>query len=238
MLNIAIATMKRWEFLQESLPVFLDHPGINQVILCDETGEDAKAISNSPFTQNNKLRVIVNDRRLGIYQNKRKALDIAGKTAPYVAVLDSDNYFSEEWIDTILDVLKGSDGKTIFASADFKNVDINTGEVTFPCKHFSGRRLDLANWNSIFKESRCASLLNDGNWVLPSTTISCLPVEVPSEKLLAADAIYMLRNFVKGGYSIYYLPELSYIHTVHGGSSWLQTEQESTRILNTTSWSV
>lgn len=230
--------MKRWEFLQDILPVFLDHPGINEVILCDETGEDAKAISNSPFTQNKKLRVIVNEKRLGMYQNKRKVLEIAGKTAPYVGLLDSDNYFSEEWVDTILDMLKGSDGKTIFASADFKTVNVDTGEVAFPCKHFSGRRLDLSNWNSIFKEPRYVNLLNDGNLVLPSNAISCFPVELASDKIMASDSIYMVRNCVKEGYSIYYVPELSYIHTVHGGSTWILLEKESVRILNTTTWTL
>ena len=240
MLNIAIPTMKRWSFLQETLPIFLDHPKVNEVVVCDETGEDAAAIAQTPLTQNKKLRVIVNPRRLGIYQNKRKALEIAGKTAAYVAVLDSDNYFSEDWIDCVIEMIEGSaaDGKTIFASADFKNVVQETGEVTFPCKQFSGMKLDARSWNRVFHMDKCANLLNDGNWVVPRDCLECLPAALASDKVLAADAIYMLRCFVKGGYSIHYVPELSYIHTIHEGSSWLLTEKESTRIMNSMNWTI
>jgi glycosyltransferase involved in cell wall biosynthesis len=232
MLSIAIPTMRRWDFLKDILPVFLDHPAIVKVVLCDETGEDAAAASAHP-----KLHVVVNEKRLGIYQNKRKAFQIAAESAPYVGILDSDNYFSEEWIDHVVDMLKESpDAKTLYASADFKNVVISTGEVTYPCKHFSGLRLDAGSWNSVFSKPKCANLLNDGNWVVPSTCVRLLPETVTSDSLHAADAIYMLRCFVKGGYSIYYVPELSYIHTVHDGSSWLNTEKESMKVLNSTNW--
>jgi len=235
MLSVAIPTMRRWNFLKDILPVFLDHPAIAKVVVCDETGEDAEAIKSS-FAQKQKLLVVVNEKRLGIYQNKRKAFAIAATYAPHVALLDSDNYFSEEWIDIIAHVLKGSDGKTLYGSAEFKNTNITTGEITFPCEHFSGIRLDSASWNTVFTRPRCANLLNDGNLVMPSACVDLLPDSVKSESLLAADAIYMLRNCVKGGYSVYYVPGLTYIHTVHDGSSWLETEAESMKILNRTNW--
>ena len=236
MLTIAITTMRRFVFLKENIPTFLAHPQVNEVIVCDETGEDATLLSEQPFYTNPKLRVIVNESRLGIYQNKRKSIGLAmGK---YVAVLDSDNYFSEEWVDEIIEALRNSDGKTMFASADFKNINLKTNEFTFPCEEFSDLRLDKTNWNLMFERPRWNFLLNDGNWVVPRTVYACLPKEVSSESLQAADAIFMLKCFIKRGYSIHYLPGLSYVHTVHDGSTWLQTAKESTRILNTTDWRV
>ena len=235
MLTIAVPTMRRFQFLKESLPIYLKHPGVGEVIVCDETGEDIEAITKAPFTQNKKLRLIRNEKRLGIYQNKRKAMSLA--TCPYVAVLDSDNHFSDEWLDTITDLLKDSDGKTIYASADFKNTNLNTGELTFPCKQFSGLRLDSASWNLMFQKPRWNFLLNDGNWVVPTAAKTTLP-DIPSNTLEAADAIFMLKCFVKGGYSVYYVPELSYIHTVHDDSSWLKSERDSTKIFNTMDWRI
>jgi len=237
MLGIAIATMNRFSFLKESLPIYLAHPDVSEVIVCDETGEDADAILSTPSLYiNKKLRVIKNKQRLGIYQNKRKALSLS--TASHVAVLDSDNHFTEEWIDTIIESLRASDGKTILASADFRNTNIMTGEVSYPCKEFSGLRLDIHTWNEVFEKPRWNFLLNDGNWVVPRECILCLPENVRSDSLQAADAIFMLQSFIKGGYTIYYVPGLSYLHVVHAGSTWLQTEKESTRILNTMPWRI
>uniref|UniRef100_A0A6C0KKH4 Glycosyltransferase 2-like domain-containing protein n=1 Tax=viral metagenome TaxID=1070528 RepID=A0A6C0KKH4_9ZZZZ len=234
MLTIAITTMRRFVFLKENIPTFLAHPQVNEVVVCDETGEDAALLEEQPFYTNPKLRVITNDSCLGIYQNKRKSIGIS--MSKYVAVLDSDNYFSEEWIDEIVEALRNSDGKTLFASADFKNINLKTNEFTFPCQEFSGLRLDKTNWNLMFERPRWNFLLNDGNWVVPRTVYTSLPKEVSSESLQAADAIFMLKCFIQRGYSIHYLPGLSYVHTVHDGSTWLQTAKESTRILNTTDW--
>jgi hypothetical protein len=237
MLGIALTTMNRFSFLKESLPVFLDHPGVSEVVVCDETGEDYDAILSTPsFYTNKKLRVIKNKKRLGIYKNKCKALSLS--TAAHVAVLDSDNHFSEEWIDTILETLQTTGPKTILASAEFRNTNIMTGEVSYPCKEFSDLRLDMHTWNDVFKKPRWNFLLNDGNWVVPRESILCLPENVESESLLAADAIFMLQNFIKGGYAIHYVPGLSYLHVVHDGSTWLETEKESTRILNTMPWRI
>ena len=236
MLSIAITTMRRYEFLKESLPVYLAHPDVGEVIVCDETGEDTEAIKQTPFYTNSKLSLIRNEQRLGIYQNKRKALSLA--TYPYVAVLDSDNHFSEEWLDQIVEAIRSQKqtGKTIFASAEFKNMDVNTGSLTFPCQEFSDLHLDLKSWNQMFQRPRWNFLLNDGNWVVPRESIECLPAEIASESLQAADAIFMLQCFIKGGYAIHYLPGLSYLHIVHDGSTWLKTAKESTRILNSTNW--
>ncbi len=235
MLSIAIATMKRWSFLKETLPQMLDRPEVGEVILSDETGEDAAAVAASPFANHPKLRVSVNDRVLGIYENKLKAAKMA--TLPWVAILDSDNLFPENWFFTISDALEKYQGQPmIFASAEFQNVDIVTSESSSPCKHFSGLVLDKTTWNTVFQKPLWNFLLNDGNWVVPKDAIAVLPTTVKSSDVLAADAIFMLKEWICAGYTIWYLPDLVYIHTRHPGSSWVQTAEDSTRIFNTTDW--
>ena len=142
-ISVAIATMRRWDFLKESLPVLLAHKSVLEVIVCDETGEDIISILSSPLASSAKLRLVQNKTRLGIYQNKRKAMSLC--LGRHVAVLDSDNYFSEEWIDQVIDSIRTRPEKTIFASADFKNVDARTGVVSFPCVAFSGLELSADN---------------------------------------------------------------------------------------------
>jgi succinoglycan biosynthesis protein ExoO len=236
MLSIAIATMRRWDFLKDSLPVYLEREEVKEVILCDETGEDCEAARASPFGNHPKLRLITNERRLGIYQNKRKALSLA--KGEWVAVLDSDNYFPDEWFEVVGELLPKTPITQILASAEFKTSNLDTGEVTIPCKQFSGIVLDKKGWNHIFQQAKWNFLLNDGNWVVHFTMLEHLPKEVPSNMLQAADAIWMLRQWILNGCSIWYVPELFYIHTVHKGSSWLATEKESNHILSTFDWRV
>jgi len=237
-LTIAIPTMKRWEFLKDTLPVFLARDEVAEVIVCDETGEDAAAIKVSEYNGNPKLRVVVNDRKLGIYENKRKVFGLAHKAIPWVALLDSDNYFNDEWFDRLFETIDLTNDKMIYASADFRHVDIHSGLVRYMCKDFSGVRLSKDSWNSVFDKKGWNFLLNDGNWVVPRGAYDMLPASVKSEHYMAADAIYMLRRCILGGYTIWYVPDLVYIHTQHMNSSWMLTEKESARILSINDWRI
>ena len=232
MLTIAIPTMRRWSFLKTMLPVFLARPEVSEVILCDERGEDAAAATQA-FGTNPKLKIHVNEKRLGIYENKKKVLSLA---KGWTALLDSDNVFPDEWFEYLAD-LDFSDRRRIYGSADFKSLDAETGKVTSPCQEFSGITLDKSSWNTFLHRDKCFLLLNDGNWILHSDLYKYLP-SIPSDAVQAADAVFMLRAFINRGCTIEYPAGFQYIHMVHSGSSWLQTEDESTAILKRIDWRV
>ena len=234
-LSIAIPTMNRWSFLKDSIPCYLSRPEVAEVVICDENGDDIEQILKSSFGKNPKLKLFKNERRLGIYENKLKAMTLT--TCDWIALFDSDNIFDDVWFDTISSTTLLT--QTVYASADFKTIDSREktrGSVNTPCKKFSGLTIDAKTWNSIFERPGWNFLLNDGNWLVPRETIKTLPTDVKSDSLMAADAIFMLRRFIKGGYSIHYLPGLEYIHLVHDDSSWIKTSAESERILTRTNW--
>ena len=235
-LTIAIPTMRRWSFLKDSIPAYLARPEVAEVIVCDETGEDYDLLQAAfgHLQSANKLRLYKNERRLGIYENKKKCLSLA--TTEWVALLDSDNIFGDDWFEALHD-LDFSNSKRIFASADFKSVNVKTGVSTCECKSFRGLVLDSRTWTETLTQSNWNFLLNDGSWLVPRAVIVCLP-DVRSDTLQASDAIFMARCFVKAGYCIYYVPGLEYTHLVHPGSSWLQTDFESSRILLSTDWRI
>ena len=228
-ITIAIPTMRRWSFLKTMLPVFLARPEVAEVILCDETGEDA-AEAEASFGTNPKMKIHVNDQRLGIYENKKKVLGLA---KGWTALLDSDNIFPDEWFEGLAE-LEFSDKKRIYGSADFKTLD--GVKVARPCQEFSGITINKSSWNTFLHRDKCFFLLNEGNFIIHADAVKVLPL-VRSEDLQAADAVFMLWYFVKNGYTVEYTaPE--YIHMVHSGSSWLQTETESTKVLMETAWYV
>jgi glycosyltransferase involved in cell wall biosynthesis len=229
MLSIAIPTMNRWSFLKDSLPLMLEQELVKEIVVCDENGNDIEAIQNSPFYSNAKLKLFKNEKRLGIYENKCKAASLC--SGDWIAILDSDNFFPEEWFYEIEECIKKGLSKRIFASASFKSINIETGTTEYPCEQFDGLVLDKTSWNSFFSRPKWNFLLNDGNWVIPREAVEYLPKTIQSHQLLAADAIFMLRCWIQAGYSIEYVKGLSYIHTVHSKSSWIETAAESSRIL-------
>jgi glycosyltransferase involved in cell wall biosynthesis len=237
-LCIAIPTMKRWSFLKQNIPLFLSRPEVQEVVITDETGEDIDAIEASSLHSHPKLRLFRNEKRLGIYHNKRKALSLA--KAPFVAVLDSDNSFPEDWFETLAEVIDLKNEKRMYGSASFKSINIVTGQVDQHCLAFEDMKLQKNNWNQlVYKVPKWNFLLNDGNWVVHRSSIQYLPEEVPNNFKAGAqfcDAIYSLRCLIEAGYTIWYAPDLSYIHTVHPESSWLTTERASTQAFNTTDW--
>ncbi len=236
-LCIAIPTMNRWNFLKQNLPLFLSRPEVLEVVICDETGDDVKEIEASSLHNHPKLRCYTNPTRLGIYHNKRKALSLA--KAPWVAVVDSDNSFPESWFEVLADSIDLKNEKKMYGSASFRSVNLVTGDIQQHCAHFEDVTLNKHNWNKIIAIPKWNFLLNDGNWVVHRNAIQHLPEDVPKTYEPAAtycDAIYSLRCFIQAGYSIWYVPELFYIHTVHPGSSWLTREKPSTIAFNTTNW--
>jgi len=235
-LSVAIPTMRRWKFLRESLPIYLNNINVGEVIICDETGEDVNAISLSEFRNHPKLRLILNDSILGIYENKLKCLSLA--RFPWIALLDSDNYFLDSWFERLDEVIDLNNPKLIYASASFLWSNIDTSETKRPALSFVDTRINKGNWNSVLKKLGWNFLLNDGNWVVSKQITEVLNPYKKSNSLYAADAIYMLREFIVNGYEIWYVPRLDYIHTVHSNSSWLLTESQSTRILLQTNWAI
>ncbi len=234
-LTVAIPTMNRFSFLQKSLPVYLDNPLITAVVICDETGEDVKQIQQKPWGKHPKLRLHVNPKRLGVYGNKRRCMELA--VTDWVAVLDSDNIFPEAFFETLFDVWNkdGADPKTIYAASENIRVFLNTGASEERTRHFAGMKISKQTWNEVFKMPAWNFLLNDGNWVGHKSLFDYWPV-LKEEEVVGTDSIRIMKGFIQHGYTLYLVPELRYIHTVHDGSNWLATEAQSTYLLANTNW--
>jgi glycosyltransferase involved in cell wall biosynthesis len=235
LLTVAIPTMKRFSFLEKSIPQYLDNPLITAVVICDETGEDVKAIQQKGWGKNPKLRLHVNPKRLGVYGNKRRCMELA--VTDWVAILDSDNIFPEAFFETLLDVWKdeGANQKTIYAASENIRVFLKSGESEERTRHFTGMRILKNNWNQVLKTQAWNFLLNDGNWIGHKSLLEAWP-ELREEDVIGTDSIRIMRGFIEKGWTLYLVPGLRYIHTVHDGSHWIATEAQSSYLLATTDW--
>ena len=237
-LTVAIPTMRRWKgFLEKSLPMFLNNENITNVVVCDETGEDVAAIRLSRWATHPKLILHQNERRLGVYGNKRRCMELA--PTDWVAVLDSDNIFPDDFFETLFDVWKdeGANIKTVYAASENIRIFLKSGESEERTRHFSGMRITKANWNAVLQMRAWNFLLNDGNWIAHKSVLQAWP-ELPEEQVIGTDSIRTIRGFVEKGWTLYIVPGLRYIHTVHDGSHWLATEGQSSYLLATTNWNI
>ena len=236
-LTVAIPTMRRWKgFLEKLLPSLLENDLISHVLISDETGEDVAAIKKSPYVSNPKLILHQNSKRLGMYYNKRKCLELA--PTDWVAVLDSDNIFPESFFETLFDTwdTEGADSKTIYASTEIIRVFLKTGESEERTRHFSGMRIQKKNWNTVLQTKAWNFLLNDGNWVGHKSLLDVWSTDISESEIRSTDSLRIIRNFIAGGFTLYIVPGLKYIHTVHDDSEWIKTEAESSYLLATTDW--
>lgn len=237
-LTVAIPTMRRWKgFLEKSLPTFLNNDSVRWVLLCDETGEDVKAIQASRWANHPKLILHVNERRLGMYGNKRRCVELS--PTDWVAVLDSDNLFPEEYFEALFELWRdeGSNTKTVYAASEIIRVFLKTGESEERTAHFRGMRIHKGNWNQVLTMKAWNFLLNDGNWVAHKSVLDAWPF-IPEEQVKATDSIRIVKGFVEKGWTYSIVPGMKYIHTVHDDSEWIKTEQRSSYLLATTEWRI
>ena len=231
-LTVAIPTLKRFSFLEKTVPDYLDNPTITAVVICDETGEDIDQIEKTVWGKHPKLRLHRNPSRLGMYYNKRKCMEVS--PTDWVAVLDSDNIFPEEFFETVQDVV--TDPKTIYASGDIVRLFLKTGESEQKTQQFSGLQITKSNWNPVLKTPGWNFLLNDGNWIGHKSLLQAWPTNLLEKEIRATDSLRIVKGFVEKGFTYFVVPGLRYIHTVHDDSEWIKTERESSYLLATTNW--
>ena len=236
-LTVAIPTMDRWsKFLKSELPAYLSNPTIDAVVISDENGNDIQSICEAGLDTDPKLRLYQNDSVLGVYGNKRQCL--LRSSTDYVAVLDSDNHFEPAFFDAFYaSRQRDRDDKTIYCAGDNRRVDLNTGIEEDRTRHFSGMRISRSNWNSVLETKGWNFLLNDGNCIWPRAVVKHMP-DLPEEQIVGTDSIYAMRQAIQAGYTLCVEPTMSYIHTVHDGSHWLQNATVSSRLMGMRDWRV
>jgi hypothetical protein len=237
-LTVAVPTMRRWKgFLEKSLPQLLSNEYVTYVVISDETGEDVEAIRASRWAHHAKLRLSVNETRLGMYANKRRCVELS--PTDWVAVLDSDNIFPDVFFEALFDLWKdeGSSTKTVYAASEIVRVFLKTGESEERTRHFSGMRITKGNWNQVLKMKAWNFLLNDGNWVGHKSVLDAWP-PLSEAQVRATDSIRIVKNLVQEGWTYSIVPGMRYIHTVHDDSEWIKTEADSSYLLATTDWRI
>ena len=228
-ISLCIPTADRYRlFLSKALPVYLRIPQISEVIIVDENGNDKAAIETdfSEEVTSGRLHLFENDRRLGAFKNKLKAISLANND--WVCVFDSDNMLSKEYFSAFeaQEAKKPLDPSTIYcpsyALANYKPHE------NFDFTHLLNKKIDKQYIQKTATDnfSKIEILLNTGNYILHKSVLE-FPFEKFEKQIKACrgyDVIFFnyLMTYHKD-YSLHVVPNMKYNHAVHDGSYFLNT---------------
>jgi glycosyltransferase involved in cell wall biosynthesis len=229
MFTLCIPTMDRFDsFLSNYLPRYLNNILIGEIVITDENGNDATKIKNA-FPNNEKIKIFVNQNRVGPFLNKLKACSHASNE--WIVLMDSDNFASDdyfvkaaEYISAVIGEQKNVILAPSFASPRFDYSHLN-GFVYEKGRFQSNKLLEQQNIKS--NNSNSETMMNTGNYVLNKYLIDNVDLskEIDNIKYSSAcDVIYFnTMLFEQLDLKLHVVPNMIYDHVVHNGSIYMQT---------------
>lgn len=232
MFSLCIPTIDRFdEFLSKYLPYYLNNPLIKEIIITDENGNDCKKIQTA-FQNNDKIKVFINESRLGPFLNKIKACSLAQNE--WIVLIDSDNFAPDNYFlkaaDYINSVVK--DQKNIILAPCFASPKFNYSHLSgFVFEKGKFQSNNLKEKELLTNQYTCSEILmNTGNYVLNKFLIENLDLtrEINNIKYSSAcDVIYFnTLLFEQLDLQMHIVPGLVYNHVVHNGSVYIQTHAQ------------
>lgn len=218
LLSLCITTMNRWDFLKSTIPDYLENPYIDEIVISDENGNDCREIFNH-FGNNPKIKLYSNERCLGVYLNKERAVRRAKNQ--WVALMDSDNHAPLSFFSTVSKVIDYNNPKNVYCP--WRTIPQLTHEG-FDFRKFLGTVITRDNISGLLTNSgiMVEILLNTGNYVFNRDFFLSVKIPFGLENHTAGLDV-VARNFIllKNGVSIHIVKDMEYHHIVHSGSDWI-----------------
>lgn len=230
MFSLCIATMDRFEFLKDSLPLYNEMDLIDEIIVCDENGKDANNLRSIGIgTGNDKVSLYVNDRRLGPLLNKLACSRRASKE--WVAVIDSDNFADVDYFRVAADYVHSG------AADDLSVLCPSKARPNFDLTSLCGviSKSNMREINAMDSSSAGKNLfglqMNTGNYIQSRRLIQDVVVDA-NDPVVSGIGPYdaLLLNvfmFEQLDMRMHVVPGMYYNHLVHSGSTWINTHAKS-----------
>jgi len=226
LLSLCIPTMDRWSFLEKNLPEYLTNAYIDEIVICDENGNDANKI-RAQFPDP-KIRLYVNDSCLGPYRNKRKVVSLAKHK--FVCLMDSDNFAPLSYFQAWEEFLNGNKPNERVVYAPYRTIP--QGEHKgFDYSLIKNLYITKNNFKYYWKNVGyiTGSLYNTGNYIV-SKSLFMASESDPEFKHLEGHRSTDVSDVIVQNYFIWkngngmmvVVPGMDYHHIVHSGSFYLQ----------------
>ena len=231
MFSLCIATMDRFdEFLSRSLPRYLAMDLVSEIIVTDENGRDAAKI-HAAFPDHPKLRLYVNNHKLGPFLNKRAACSLA--RCEWIALIDSDNFADADYFQVAKNYIE------TVVPRDQKNVILSPSENNYKFHIIAGeiiRRGEVSKILALYEQRKgleqykCdnlghpSTLMDTGNYVINKFLVDNvdLSAEPYTTNCHSCDVVYFNTIlFEQLDLQFHIVPGMKYQHVVHPGSVYL-----------------
>jgi hypothetical protein len=237
-ISLCIPTMNRFDgFLNNYIKKYIDYLKkniIDELIICDENGNDYEKILNSysELLSNNdsKFRIYKNDEILGVFKNKLKVCSLA--TNQYIALIDSDNFCDETYFITAKNyILQNEDkfSKHIILAPSF-------AKPRFNYKHFENSVVTKYNLKHYYHVHMFDVLLNTGNYIISKNIIENITYDDSVMHLITAGDVLFFNLLAFQQFEdleLHVIKDLEYDHVVHDGSTYINTINHCEQYINT-----
>lgn len=212
MISLCITTYNRTTLLYESFAQVLNDDRISEIVIVDDHSDNGiwNAIWGK-LAEFNKVKLYCNDKNLGCYHNKKRAVELASNK--WVILFDSDNIITPQYLDALWNsptdgfhkklILQPCFAKPHFDFTKYEGIEITNGF------------LDPRKAAGLFaNDSTFTTALNAMNYFVNRDEY--LRVWEDRPEPWTADSLLQNYNWLKAGNSIYFCPGLEYTHRIDG----------------------
>lgn len=235
-ISLCITTYNRVEETLRSFSQVLDDERVSEIVIVDDHSNleiyerlewAIQALNGELFhkTMNGQttpqIRLKRNDKNLGVYKNKLMSVLLA--TNDWCIPFDSDNIIDKDYIDKLYQYAIW-DTNCIY-SPDFAMPE-------FDYTQFAGHTVDKQNVANYTKFKMFDCWINTMNYFVNKNTF----LRADQNEVIpnAADSMYINYLLLKKGISIFTVPNMRYIHTVHQQSNYVQACYDDRHLLTKT----
>jgi len=221
-LSLCIPTMDRWNFLKVNIPEYLKNPYIAEIVISDENGHDAEKIRET--FKDPKIRISVNETRLGPFLNKRKVVSLASND--FICLMDSDNFAPLAYFEAWVKWLKGSPPSELTIYSPCRTIP-QANHDGFDFRHMNGVYITNKNYKYYWKNIHVAIILyNTGNYIVSKKLYMTTETDAHLKHLETAKSPdVMFQNYFmwkNNNMNMVVVPDMEYHHIVHNGSYYIQ----------------
>ena len=223
-ISVAITHYNNSKLVHYSWFNILSDPRVSEIIILDDASDSQefnKLLKKAkPYRE--KIKVFQRVNNWGAFPNKLQAVSLCEND--WVILLDADNTYLKSSLDEIFNIQNWKQ-EVIYCPGfayphfDFRQIS-NNGLLDFDkvCV-----LVNAGNFNAPF--------FNDGNYFFNKSRF--VEILKPHWNLFASASDVAFVNYIwlSTGGSLYIVPNLRYIHRIHGESTWVNHQVQSTEVL-------
>lgn len=235
-ISLCLTTFNRVEETLRSFQNILDDDRVSEIVIVDDCSNSEiyerlewaiqalngellhKTIEGKTTPQ---IRLKRNDKNVGVYKNKIRSVELA--TNSWCIVFDSDNIIDKNYVDKLYQYFIW-DNNCIY-SPDFAMPE-------FDYTQFAGKIVSKENVADFTKFKMFDCWINTMNYFVNKNVF----LRADQDEVIpdAADSMYINYLLLKKGISIFTVPEMRYIHTVHQESNYVKKSYGDRHLLTET----